>query len=333
MLHDEFDFIKKIKPNKTHQASLSRGIGDDAAVFEGSSKFDELVCMDTMVEGVHFTKGTMTPFMIGHKALAVNISDIAAMGGTPTYYLVSIAIPKDWNEKDLAAIYAGMSRLGNQYLMDLIGGDTVSSKQGLVITVTVCGRIEKGKSLYRSQAQAGDCIFVVGEVGASAAGLQLLLDKGLDYSYNEEENILLAAHQLPIPQVEAGKILAASGERVSLNDISDGLASEANEIAEASNVVLHLDYQKIPRSPFIRSYSEDQQKHWSLFGGEDYQLLGTMTKTAFSKINQTFDQKGIQLVTIGEVTSGNADVYLNYQDKKEKLPKKGFNHFNKGELG
>lgn len=331
MLHDEFDFIRKIKPNKTLQASLTRGIGDDAAVFEGSSKFDELVCMDTMVEGVHFTKRTMTPFMIGHKVLAVNISDIAAMGGTPTYYLVSIAIPEDWHEKDLAAIYAGMSQLGNQYSMDLIGGDTVSSKQGLVITVTVCGRIEKNRSLFRSHAQAGDSIFVIGEVGASAAGLQLLLDKGLDYSYTEEENILLAAHQLPIPQVEAGKILATSGERIALNDISDGLASEANEIAEASNVILTIDYQKIPRSPLLRSYSEDQQKRWSLFGGEDYQLLGTMPKSAISKIKQTLDQKGIQLVTIGEVTFGNADVYLNYQDKKEKLPKKGFNHFNKGE--
>jgi thiamine-monophosphate kinase len=327
LLDDEFDFIGKIKPSTTYQPSLTKGIGDDSAVFEGSSQVDELICMDTMVEGVHFTRTTMTPFMIGYKALAVNISDIAAMGGVPIFYLVSIAVSQDWTEEDLRAIYAGMSELGNKYSMDLIGGDTVSSKEGLVITVTVCGRIERGCSLYRSAAKAGDCIFVVGEVGASSAGLDLLLAKGLDYSYTEGENRLLKAHQFPIPQVEAGRILAASGESGALNDISDGLASEANEIAEASNVVLTIDYDKIARSPLIRNYSEKQQKRWSLFGGEDYQLLGTMPKASFSRLNQTFDQKGIKLTVIGEVKAGQAAVYLNDQGNTEKLPKKGFNHF------
>ncbi|OIJ16228.1 thiamine-phosphate kinase [Anaerobacillus arseniciselenatis] len=327
LLKDEFDFIKRIKPKNIHQTSLKKGIGDDSAVFEGSSTFDELICMDTMVEGVHFTKQTMTPFMIGYKALAVNISDIAAMGGMPTYYLVSIAIPSDWTEKELNEIYAGMSLLGNDYSVDLIGGDTVSSKQGLIVTVTVCGRIEKGRSLYRDQAQPGDYVFVVGEVGASAAGLELLLKHGYNYPYTDSEKKLLQAHQLPEPQVEAGRILANANERISLNDISDGLASEANEIAEASNVELTIDYEKIPRSDYIKNYSDDQKKKWSLFGGEDYQLVGTMPKEAFTKINQTFNQKGVKLTIIGEVTTGHANVYITMNGKKERLHKQGFNHF------
>jgi thiamine-monophosphate kinase len=327
LLNDEFDFINKIKPKLTHQLSLKMGIGDDAAVFEGNTRFDELICMDTMVEGVHFTRQTMSPFMIGYKALAVNISDIAAMGGIPTYYLVSIAVPKDWNQEELNQIYAGMTKLGDDHSIDLIGGDTVSSKQGLIITVTVCGKIEKDKSLYRSQAQPGDYIFVIGEVGASAAGLDLLLKNGQQYTYTENEKKLIQAHQLPEPQVEAGRILATSDERISLNDISDGLASEANEIAEASNVVLNIEYEKIPKSSFIENYLPEQQKKWSLFGGEDYLLVGTMPKTAYAKINQTFNQKGIKLTVIGEVTSGEANVYLLTNNKKEKLPKQGFNHF------
>lgn len=331
MLHDEFDFINKIKPKQTNQSSLVKGIGDDAAVFKSNYMFDELICMDTMVEGVHFTKQTMTPYMVGFKALAVNISDIAAMGGIPTYYLVSIAIPKDWTEEALKEIYAGMSEIANKYSMDLIGGDTVSSKQGLVVTVTVCGKIEQGKSLFRSNAIPGDVVFVVGQLGASAAGLELLLNNGIDHNYSENEKMLLNAHQKPEPQVEAGRILATSGENVSLNDISDGLASEANEIAEASKVDLHIESEKIPRSIYIKNYQQEDQKRWCLFGGEDYLLIGTMSKSSFQKLNQTFDQKGIPISIIGEVTGGSGTVYLSNNNKKEILPKKGFNHFNKGD--
>ncbi len=331
MIRDEFDFINKITPKETYQASLVKGIGDDAAVFKSSEMFDELICMDTMVEGVHFTKQTMTPFMIGYKALAVNLSDIAAMGGIPTYYLVSIAVSQDWSEADLRKIYAGMSQLAHNFSIDLIGGDTVSSKQGLIITVTVCGKIEKGSSLYRHYAKPGDVVFVVGQLGASAAGLELLLKNGLDHDYTKQEQMLLKAHQLPEPQIAAGRILAASGEKIALNDISDGLASEANEMAKASNVTLHLEYDKIPKSTYINEYSREQQRKWCLFGGEDYFLIGTMPKQASKKINQMFDQKGIDLTIIGEVCFGAGEVYLTEQNKTAILPNKGFNHFNKGE--
>src|SRR5690606_8565119 len=134
------------------QSGLLAGIGDDAALVRPTPEMEQIICMDTMVEGVHFNSHTMDPYQIGYKALAVNISDIAAMGGIPTYYLVSIAIPKGWNEADLLSIYEGMAMLADKYAMDLIGGDTVSIADTLVITVTVLGEVERGKHLLRSYA-------------------------------------------------------------------------------------------------------------------------------------------------------------------------------------
>ncbi len=331
MLKDEFDFINKIKPKYVQQTSLIQGIGDDAAIYRSNQMFDELICMDTMVEEVHFTRQTMTPWMVGYKALAVNISDIAAMGGIPTYYLVSIAIPEGWTEEELKQIYEGMSDLGKKYSMDLIGGDTVSSKKGLIITVTVLGKVEKGTCLLRRNAKPGDLVFVVGDLGGSAAGLDLLLRHSLDYPYEEFEKQLLKAHQQPIPQVEAGRILATSGENISLNDISDGLASETNELAEASGVDLHIIFDKIPRNDHMTSYPIEQQKKWCLFGGEDYQLVGTMSKDVFRGLDPIFHEKKLKLTVIGEVTSGSGNVYLYEYKQKEKLLKKGFNHFGKGD--
>lgn len=327
MIRDEFDFINKITPKTIFQPALIKGIGDDAAVFEGSSTFDELICMDTMVEEVHFARKTMTPWMIGYKALAVNISDIAAMGGIPTFYLVSIAIPSDWSEEEVKQVYAGMTYLGDKFSMDLIGGDTVSSRRGLIITVTVCGKVEKGKSLLRSTAKEGDVVFVVGQLGGSAAGLELLLQNGMNDHYTDTEKMLIQAHQLPDAQIEAGRIFATCGETITLNDISDGLASEANEIAEASKVNLLIDYAKIPKNSYIKDYPIEKQKQWSLFGGEDYLLVGTTARQIFEKINQSCKQKGISLTCIGEVTSGKGEVFLVHGNKTEKLAKKGFNHF------
>ena len=123
-MNDEFAFIASISSSKKNQASLVRGIGDDAAVYKGSDKEDEVVCVDTLVEGVHFRRDTLSPYQLGKKALAVNISDLAAMGANPIFYLVSIAVPSSWKESELTEIYKGMATLAGLYKMDLIGGDT-----------------------------------------------------------------------------------------------------------------------------------------------------------------------------------------------------------------
>ncbi|RBW67575.1 thiamine-phosphate kinase [Bacillus taeanensis] len=327
-MRDEFGFIQSIIPKKTYQSSLITGIGDDAALFQGNSKYEEVICLDTMVEGIHFKKNTMRPFHIGYKALAANISDLAAMGAIPTYYLVSIAVPKKgWNDAELDEIYQGMNALAEQYKMDLIGGDTVSTSSELVISITVMGRVEKNRHLLRSNASDGDIVFITGCLGDSAGGLELLLEKGLDYSYNEIEKTLIQAHQLPSPQVKMGRILAASGLRVSLNDISDGIASEANEIAEASNVKVVLEYEKLLMSEALLTYPNEKRENWVLFGGEDFQLIGTVPKTAWSEICEACKKAGQTIQTVGYIKKGEPQVILKKENEEKVLAKKGFNHF------
>lgn len=324
---DEFSFIKSIQPNKYFNRHLLKGIGDDAAVFTPDG-YEQLVCMDTMIEGVHFTEKTMSPEDIGWKTLAANLSDIAAMGGIPDYFLVSVAIPPHWAGR-INAIYKGLQQCANLYKVDLIGGDTVSSKAGLLISVTVLGHLEEGeRAFYRADARAGDHIFVTGTLGDSAAGLHLLLE-------NEESNQyqrLLSAHQKPVSQVLGGRLLRKVGDRFAVNDISDGLSSEANEIAEASGVGMEIWAERLPISePFLVYTKGEKHLEWVLNGGEDYQLLFTCAPDTATRLPKLFSEKGIRLTEIGQVTEHAGQVMLVDHNKKKRLYPTGYNHFTNNE--
>ncbi|WP_449538597.1 thiamine-phosphate kinase [Ferdinandcohnia sp. Marseille-Q9671] len=326
-IKDEFYFINQIKPNRVFQSGLITGIGDDAALVRPTANMEQIVCMDTMVEGVHFTSSTMNPVQIGYKALAVNISDIAAMGGIPLYYLVSIAIPKGWNESDLLSIYKGMAMLADKYNIDLIGGDTVSISDTLVITVTVLGEVEQGKHLLRSNAKPGDVVFVTGTIGDSAAGLNLLLHKGRNHTFTESELTLVQKHQYPQPRVEIGRLLSVL-ERVSLNDISDGLASEANEIAKASKVSIIIDQDKLPLHEHLTKEKSGKSIEFALYGGEDFELVGTMGVSDWEQVQKHAIESGYTLTKIGTVTEGGPSVFLDHNGELHRLDMKGYNHFN-----
>ena len=329
-MKDEFDFIEMVKPSHHNQASLILGIGDDAAVYESTPKLREVICVDTMIEGVHFTKDTLSAFQIGRKALAINVSDLAAMGAIPRFYLVSIAIPPEWNDQELADLYVGMEKLARTFNMDLIGGDTVSAKDSLVISVTAVGQVEDHVELYRSQAEAGDAVFVTGYVGTSAAGLELLLKEGLNGSFNEGERQLVQIHQEPNPQIKAGRLCAEMSTRISLNDISDGVASEAHEIAAASDVTLTLFADSIPYHPAMQSVYSNEQKRleFACNGGEDFQLIGTIAKQNLQTLIKKGKEAGVQICHIGEVQpKAEHLVYIQRDNKTEPLKKDGFNHF------
>nr|WP_273846953.1 thiamine-phosphate kinase [Halalkalibacter alkalisediminis] len=328
-MEDEFAFISKISPKQTHQPSLICGIGDDAAVYRGAPNLDEVVCVDTMVEGIHFRRDTLTPFQIGKKGLAINVSDVAAMGAVPAFYLVSIAIPPTWTEEELGEVFKGMDEIAKQHNMDLIGGDTVSIKESLVLTVTVIGRVEKGRGLYRSSAKAGDLIFITGAVGSSAAGLDLLFEKGLNGDFNEKEQILVKSHQEPLPHVAEGRMLAYSQKRIALNDVSDGVASEANEIAEASQVKMIIEADKLPIHEAMNAYPLEKRLKWALFGGEDFVLIGTVPKEEAVELADQFQTQGHLFKIIGFVEAGPASVYIKQDDELKKLKKHGYNHFQK----
>lgn len=343
---DEFALIDYLTGTSHVPVSLhSRiaiGNGDDSAVVKGRNGFDWVVCCDTMVEDVHFKRKTMNPYDIGFKALASNISDIAAMGGIPLFYLVSIAISPSWTEAELHDLYRGMADLAMDHSMALIGGDTVSSPVSLTITVTVLGEIQEGAYLTRKNARAGDLVFLTGHVGDSGAGLDVLLR--MEYGVKEDNNKvpdyqrpLIAKHCRPLPEVKAGTILAGSGFRIALNDISDGLASESWEIAKASGVKICLFEDLIPLSREIQEYGRTRNIDpllWAYNGGEDYTLIGCMPKEGKGEIERKFHEAGLPIYWIGEVEAGEAGVSAKRKDGSwYVLEKKGYNHFRRDKEG
>lgn len=330
-IQDEFDFIQNIRPKQLFGKNVIVGIGDDAAVIKPTIDSEQVVCIDTMVEDIHFKKSTMRPFDIGYKSVAINLSDIAAMGAIPKYFLVSICIPSNWNQNELYEIYEGMKSIANEYQLDLIGGDTVSSKNQLVVTVTVIGEIEKGKAVLRSQAKPGDVVFVTGTIGDSAAGLYLLLQERKNNLSKEDYQFLTLRHQRPTPRVNVGRFISQL-KRACLNDISDGIASELNEIAKASHVSILIYQDLLPLSNSLKSFHHDMKYKWVLFGGEDFELVGTTSKDSFELLKQYCEKEGVRLTQIGEVLhSKSVGVTINSDGKHEILQKGGYNHFKKGD--
>lgn len=318
---DEFSFIESIKQHTYNQSSLIKGIGDDAAVFSSLSQ-NIVSAVDTFVEGVHFSKETMSLFHVGYRALAANISDLAAMGATPAFYLVSIVIPKGWSQEELLQIFNGMRHLARAYKMDLIGGDTVSGKE-MCISVTVIGFTMKGKARYRSTAESGDIVFVTGTLGDSGAGLHILT-----HSNNyKEASYYINRHRMPSPRISFAIGLGHLA-RVTLNDISDGIASEANEIAEASNVTLLLNESEIPTNSSYNQFPVELQEKWKLFGGEDFELLGTIPPKDWDKVQQIGELTNTNVTKIGEVVEAgkNGKVILKQKHKSILLEKKGYTH-------
>ncbi|ATH94494.1 thiamine-phosphate kinase [Bacillus glycinifermentans] len=322
---DEFELIHRITPRSLFHREIEIGIGDDAAVYESKKGYQEIVCVDTMVDGVHFLSSHSTPADIGYKALAVNISDIAAMGGIPKFYLVSIAVPSGWRETDIEAMYEEMNKLAKLYQMDVIGGDTVSTHGQMVITVTVIGEVEKGKACLRSHARPGDIVFVTGELGSSAAGLSFLLGE----QSAEDDRLVehfIERHKRPVPRVKAG-LICSRYQSVALNDISDGLASELNEIAEASRVSIDIYQDLIPRSSDLHKLRSEWEE-WVLFGGEDFELVGTISSDQWERFDQECTSCGVPVYKIGRVSrSGEANVFYYRGQDRILLEKKGYNHF------
>ncbi|KMJ56694.1 thiamine monophosphate kinase [Bacillus sp. LL01] len=323
-ISDEFAFIKDIQPDRLFHEQKVVGIGDDAAIISLEEGYEKIVCVDTMVEDVHFTRQTMTPFDIGFKALAANISDVAAMGGYPMYYLVSITIPKSWKPEELKAIYDGMKQIGDQYEMDLIGGDTTSGKM-MVLSVFVIGKVENGKRLLRSNANDGDVVFVSGTLGDAAGGLDILLH---NQSGSMNHPALIQQHQQPRPQVTLGRILSRF-DRVSLNDVSDGLASELLEIAEASRVDITVNKETIPISTDVKDYNSENAFNWAMTGGEDFELVGSIPEVDWSSLQEECLLSGISITRIGTVHTGTGQVFLKTNESIQTLKKEGYNHFNR----
>ncbi|MCQ6562691.1 thiamine-phosphate kinase [Paenibacillus mendelii] len=332
------------------------GIGDDAAVVEAPPGPGEggalqwVLAVDTMVETVHFNTATMGEADVGWKALAANVSDIAAMGGVPRHALVSVSVPRAWEPARMRRLYDGLYACAEHYGVAVVGGDTTSSPAQLVVSVTVVGTVAAGKAISRAGAKPGDVVFVTGPLGLSAAGLHWLLAA----VHGGEEAVpltaaqaggtaaLVQAHRRPAPSVRAAQLLAARGTVTSLNDVSDGLASEAWEIANASEAKLALRETQLPISGSLAAYAHRcglDPLDWLLYGGEDYVLLGTMNAEDAAVAKSAMTAAGMPMYLIGTVEAGAPGVELiridsrlgggtgRYAERREPIRPRGYNHF------
>jgi thiamine-monophosphate kinase len=303
----EFEFIDRITPGclTGETGHVLLGIGDDAAVIENADGV-QLVTTDMLIEGIHFLRETVEPAMLGRKALAVNLSDIAAMGGTPRDALISIAVPAAIAVRELDEFYAGFKELARSTNVNILGGDTTNSKGPLCIAVTVLGVARRDEVLYRSGARLGDRILVTGTLGDAAGGLRVLTDS-VDVSPEVTEHLRLA-HLSPRLFLTEARIFATSGAVGAAIDLSDGIASDLDHICRASNVAAVLESEAIPISDELRALchvTEDDPLHLALTGGEDYRLLVTADPTATESLRDRIgNATGCRVSDIGEIVAG-----------------------------
>ncbi|SDE30895.1 thiamine-monophosphate kinase [Paenibacillus sp. UNCCL117] len=342
---DEFSLIRLLTGDKQtnafrHEDGVEVGIGDDAAVVHVNPGIQWVLTCDTMTEEIHFKPITMRDADIGFKAMGSAVSDIAAMGGRPRFALVALCLPKDSDVERVRRIYDGLYDCADRYGIAIVGGDTTSSAGGITISVTVIGEVKTGRALLRSSARPGDAVFVTGFLGRSAAGLEWLLRQNtpsVQWGANFPPDIyakLVAAHCRPLPQIEAGLALSQSGMCHALNDVSDGLSSEAWEIAEASGVGIDLIEEQIPIADELRDYAASVGRdplEYVMGGGEDYELLGTVPAAQAEALRLKLAEAGLTLQLIGHVTDEHTGVRLvGNAGEISELAKKGYNHFVEG---
>ena len=243
--------------------------GDDTAVWQ-SGKGRELFTTDTVVEGIHFTRET-TPWRdLGWKAIAANISDIASMGGLPTYALITLGLPRETSVDDIEEMYRGMLEIGEEYGMAIVGGDIVGSPV-LFVTTALTGATQRDP-LLRSNARPGDMVAVSGYVGSSGGGLKLMLDS--PGTTGAAADYLRQAHRRPKPAVAQGRMLSEAGIAAAM-DVSDGLADDLSKLCAASGVAARIHATDVPVHPCLRQMFPDGCLELALGGGEDYVLLFT----------------------------------------------------------
>ncbi len=332
----EFGLIKRLAEGCINDPStVVKGIGDDAAVLQPVKGGSLLVTSDMLVEGVHFLPGKITFSQLGHKSVAVSLSDIAAMGGIPRHALVSLAVPEYMTVEDVEELYRGMKAILSRHRVNLVGGDTVKSPV-LTIDVTVLGEAPPSGAMTREGARPGDAVMVTGYPGSSAAGLELLINPG-DWADNlrrEDREILLKAHLTPEPALLQAATLMEIGCVTSMIDISDGIASEINHICDNNGVGAVVMAGRIPISgPAMRAagLAGKNPVDWALYGGEDYQLLFTVPTGEIERIVGVFAEQSLGPVTeIGRITeeSEGRKIIL-YPGVSSELIPASYNHFAK----
>lgn len=312
----EFGLIDLLTSHiKLHHSSTIKGVGDDAAVLHYENK-RTVVSTDLLLEGVHFDLSYFPLKHLGYKAIVVNLSDIYAMNATPKQVTVSLGISSKFSLEAIEEIYAGMLMACNRYEVDLVGGDTSASKQGLVISITALGEAEENDLVYRSGAQINDLLCVSGDLGGAYMGFQLMEREKRVFLANpqtqpdlEGKDYIVERQLKPEARRDVIASLKALGIKpTSMIDVSDGLSSEIMHLCSKSNVGMNVFEEKIPIDPQTYDMARELDLDptiATLNGGEDYELLFTISQADFDKIKNNPD-----ISIIGHVTDASQGINL-----------------------
>ncbi len=325
----EFGLIERIIRNLPLRPSeIVVDIGDDAVVIDAGAEDYLVATCDIQVEDVHFRWSTTDPFSLGRRALAINISDVGAMGGWPSYALVSLGLPGSMEVDVIDRIYSGMVSMGQAFGVAIVGGN-VSRSSHTFIDVTLLGFVRPGSVVTRSGARPGDKLLVTGTLGDAYGGL-MLLEKAPDRS--KDFSPLVQAHRDPLPRQREGRALAEAGLATSMIDISDGLAGDLKHLGDASGVGACVWLHAIPLSSALREASSilgEDPLRWALHGGEDYELLFTVPPgsedTAMALLEQL---SGVRCTVIGEILPKDSGIWAETGDgRRFPLDAYGHDHF------
>jgi thiamine-monophosphate kinase len=329
----EDDLVRLIRARAARPgiAGVRRSIGDDAAVLEPSPGTALVATTDLLLEDVHFRRRWAEPADIGWKAMAVNVSDIAAMGATPRWALVALACPESTGPEEVEAFYEGALALSDAHGVVIVGGDTSSSPAGWTVNVTVLG--EAVAPVLRCTARAGDVVAVTGALGRAGAGLAVLernqAPAGVPPAILAE---VTDAHLRPHPRVAEGRWLAGAGGLTAMMDLSDGLATDLPRLLAESSAGARIDLARLPVAPAARAVAtalEQDPMAWATGGGEDYELLVTCERGAFERLRAGLaTATGTGLTAVGEVGTGHGVRWVDAEGR-ETLVTAGFEHFSR----
>jgi thiamine-monophosphate kinase len=353
----EFDFIERLRRRElkrpdsprapsslaTHHSSLFIGIGDDAAVIRQRAGLETLITADLLVEGVDFDFERLraSPRDLGHKALAVSLSDVAAMGARPRFCLLAVGLPEArWRGDFLAQFYAGVRALAGRYGVQIIGGDISRTPERVVIDSVVVGEARRGRSVLRGGARPGDQLFVTGALGGAAAGLKILENvtglenvagesrrRGAQTQLTRAESRLVRRQTRPEPRVEWGLLLGERKLASAMIDLSDGLSSDLAHLCRESGVGARVEAESLPVDSISKaaSLTAADPLALALDGGEDFELLFAVRPRHVSKLPRELG--GVPVTRVGEVTAARGRVVLVREGRARPLRPGGFEHF------
>ena len=302
------------------------GIGDDTAIIRTRPGWDALLTTDSMVEQIHFDLAYTPLDALGWKIMVINLSDIAAMGGTPVCAVISLAIPGTWSIEMIDRLYQGVQEAGRTYVCPVAGGDTVRVPRDSMITVTVLGEVESGRAIRRSGACPGDCLCVTGPLGKARTGLEALAAGNNNPAYSAARKHFLK----PVPHLDVSRQLVQYGGVTSMVDISDGLSMEIHHLCEESGTGCRVDSEQIPVAAEARNWCAERNRPLIphvMESGEEYELLFTMRPEAFNRLQKNACNGVSPIWKIGEICDPSEGICLVGDDGVFSLDKKGWDHF------